>query len=61
MKSLTRAVVAVACVLSVAAFAKETTTTMKVSGWMCAGCPAKTESALATSQGRPRQSGRLSR
>jgi mercuric ion binding protein len=39
--------IAVAVMLSpVAALAKETSTTMKVSGWMCGGCPAKTEMAL---------------
>jgi len=43
---MTRLVAVAAALLSVVAFAKETTTTMKVSGWMCAGCPAKTETAL---------------
>jgi copper chaperone CopZ len=41
-----RIAVALICLGSVAAFAKDTTTTLKVSGWMCAGCPAKTETAL---------------
>ena len=27
-------------------FAKDATTTLKVSGWMCDGCPAKTKTAL---------------
>jgi copper chaperone CopZ len=46
MKSWVGVVAAVCCAWSSSAFAKETTTTMKVSGWMCAGCPGKTESAL---------------
>jgi mercuric transport protein len=43
MKKLALALI---CLASAVAFAKDTTTTMKVSGWMCAGCPAKTETAL---------------
>ena len=39
-------ILAGALVLGGSAFAKETTTTLKVSGWHCAGCPAKTEAAL---------------
>ena len=47
MKSL----IVAACLVSITAFAKETTTTLKVSGWMCAGCPAKTETALKSVPG----------
>lgn len=44
--------IAVAVMLSpVAALAKDTTTTMKVSGWSCAGCSAKTETALKAVDG----------
>ncbi|MGQ0505121.1 MAG: heavy-metal-associated domain-containing protein [Myxococcaceae bacterium] len=32
--------------LSSAAFAKETSTTLKVSGWACGSCPEKTAEAL---------------
>lgn len=32
--------------LPVLSFAKETTETLKISGWMCGGCPAKTAAAL---------------
>jgi mercuric transport protein len=41
-----RIAIALICLGSIAAYAKDTTTTLKVSGWMCAGCPAKTETAL---------------
>lgn len=37
---------ALAAVLSTAALAGQTTETVKVSGWHCAGCSAKTETAL---------------
>jgi mercuric ion binding protein len=46
MKRMSLFVAAAAMVLSLSAWAKDTTTTMKVSGWSCASCPAKTESAL---------------
>lgn len=46
MKNAIRIVAAVAVALSFSALAKDSTTTMKVSGWMCAGCPGKTEHAL---------------
>jgi copper chaperone CopZ len=37
--------------LSTAALAAEKTETLKVSGWHCAGCAAKTESALKDIKG----------
>ena len=40
------AAVALAAGLSTAAFAAPKTETLKVSGWHCAGCAARTESAL---------------
>ena len=40
-----------ALVLSGAAFAGEKTETLKVSGWHCAGCAAKTETALKELKG----------
>lgn len=46
MKSFVRFAAVLASVLALSAFAKETTATMKVSGWMCDGCPTKTENAL---------------
>jgi periplasmic mercuric ion binding protein len=46
MKNLARFAVVAVALFSLVAFAKDTTTTMKVSGWMCAACPAKTETAL---------------
>ena len=38
-------------VLSTAAFAAPKTETLKVSGWHCAGCSARTESALKDTKG----------
>ena len=40
------AVFAGAMMLAGSAMAKEATTTLKVSGWHCGGCAARTESAL---------------
>ena len=45
------AAVALAAGLSTAAFAAPKTETMKVSGWHCAGCAARTESALKDLKG----------
>jgi copper chaperone CopZ len=42
---------ALAAGLSSAALAAEKTETLKVSGWHCAGCSAKTESALKEMKG----------
>ena len=50
MKSLIAAV-ALAAGLSTAAFAGQKTETLKVSGWHCAGCSAKTETALKELKG----------
>ena len=41
----------VACVLSFGAFAAEKTDTIKVSGWHCGGCAARTEAALKDVKG----------
>lgn len=40
------ALILAALLLGGSAFAKEATTTLKVSGWHCAACSAKTEAAL---------------
>jgi len=40
-----------ACLLSFGAFAAEKTDTIKVSGWHCAGCAARTEAALKDVKG----------
>jgi copper chaperone CopZ len=45
------AAVALAAGLSTAALAAEKTETLKVSGWHCAGCSARTESALKELKG----------
>jgi mercuric transport protein len=45
------AAVALAAGLSTAAFAAPKTETLKVSGWHCAGCAARTESALKDLKG----------
>lgn len=50
MKKFTFALAA-ALALSSTAFAKEATTTLKVSGWHCGGCGAKTEKALTGVKG----------
>jgi copper chaperone CopZ len=50
MKKLAFAFAAVLA-LSGTAFAKEATTTMKVSGWHCAACSGKTESAVKAVKG----------
>jgi len=42
---------ALAAGLSTAAFAAQKTETLKVSGWHCAGCSARTESALKDLKG----------
>jgi copper chaperone CopZ len=42
---------AVAATLSTAAFAAQKTETLKVSGWHCGGCAARTESALKDLKG----------
>lgn len=46
MKKLIAGIAVAVMLTPMAALAKETTTTMKVSGWSCAGCSAKTEAAL---------------
>ncbi len=50
MKNLIAAVV-LASGLATAAFAAEKTETIKVSGWHCGGCAARTESALKDVKG----------
>jgi mercuric transport protein len=45
------AALALAAGLSTAAFAAPKTETLKVSGWHCAGCAARTESALKDLKG----------
>ncbi|HYY52389.1 MAG TPA: heavy-metal-associated domain-containing protein [Myxococcales bacterium] len=40
-----------ACLLSLGAFAAEKTETIKVSGWHCGGCAARTEAALKDVKG----------
>ncbi len=43
---MNKLVIAAVLALSSAALAKETTTTLKVSGWSCGACPEKTAEAL---------------
>ena len=50
MKSLIAGLL-LAASLSVGAFAAEKTATIKVSGWHCGGCAARTESALKDVKG----------
>src|SRR3954452_10307854 len=50
MKNLISATL-LAASLSLAAFAAEKTETIKVSGWHCGGCAARTESALKDVKG----------
>jgi Cu+-exporting ATPase len=45
-KGMIKAAALAAALLSSVALAKETKTTMKVSGWHCGGCASKTEDAL---------------
>jgi copper chaperone CopZ len=45
------AAIALAAGLSTAAFAEPKTETLKVSGWHCAGCAARTESSLKDLKG----------
>jgi copper chaperone CopZ len=52
MKKLLIAAVSIAPLfLSVPSFAKETTTTVKVKGWHCAGCAGETETAVKEVKG----------
>ena len=51
MKNLLMGLVAVAALAGSAAFAAEKTETLKVSGWHCGGCAARTESALKDLKG----------
>jgi len=53
MNAMTKliAAFALAAGLSTAAFAAQKTETLKVSGWHCAGCSARTESALKNLKG----------
>jgi Cu+-exporting ATPase len=51
MKSLMGAALAATVLFSNVALAKEATSTMKVSGWHCGGCGAKTEAALKKVKG----------
>lgn len=51
MKGLIGAALAAAVLFSNVAAAKEATTTLKVSGWHCGGCGAKTEAALKKVKG----------
>jgi copper chaperone CopZ len=46
MKKLIVGVAAAVLLAPLSALAKDTTTTMKVSGWSCDGCASKTEAAL---------------
>ncbi len=50
MKKLIIAAIA-PLMLSATSFAKETTTTVKVKGWHCAGCAGETETALKQVKG----------
>lgn len=51
MKKTLRGLVAVVALAGSAAFAAEKTETLKVSGWHCGGCAARTEAALKDVKG----------
>jgi Cu+-exporting ATPase len=51
MKKTLLGFVAVAALAGTAAFAAEKTETLKVSGWHCGGCAARTEAALKDVKG----------